>query len=650
MIARRMEWVFLFVPAVLVLLAACVTVTPGGASFAQGQQFLGRHEVDAAIASFEAAVAAEPENESYWEALENAREARGLPGDRDRRSYGELRQARVALEQRLKAAPADPEVRLQLGAITFRMKSLDKKAAGLVADAARDTESGKWISAVRKLREGKSFHPTYAGLADRLNQAEKKGAAYYQGEADKFRAAEDLPHLAETLALALEISPDKPGLATALTDAKNRQDPDYYLSRAEAFAQQGAPDRMLPLLRAAAALNPAASSAQRLRLLSLQAAAFYARSAGGDPRRTFPAYSALTLALRFGDRADAAGSIDQIAELMYKRADAYQAKGLPGNALVWYEKLAALSPDYKDIFARTQSVKDQMLERVVKKVAVMDFTSPAANAEAGRILTDSLLSYLTNPEYSMLKILARDVMPSLVKEIEMGQTGLYDLQSAKKAGKLKGTDYFIFGSVLQYNVEKSTSEGYKNQVGTGKGPGTAGSTAPPPRIAVRRGGRTVQIAAPAEAAETRETIRYKVATEKKSAFIKVSFRLIDVEEGEVVSAQTLRGVQEASDDYSEGVASANIPYDPLQMPSDTELLDLAAQDVVTQLGKAVLAHFENPQGLSVNAAAALVKKREYEKAIERYAEAIRLEEIRGTAAAAAQAWKEIDNLLDILSR
>jgi tetratricopeptide (TPR) repeat protein len=638
---------YLFVPAVLVLLAACAGMSPGGASFRQGQQQLRRSEVDAAIASFEAAVAAEPDNESYREALGQAREARGVP-DKDQRTYGELQQAKAELEQRLKTTPASPEDKANLGAINARMKKLDKKAADLVAGAARDAEGAKWIEAVRKLREVKSFHAAYPGLAERLSQAEKKGAAFYLGEGEKCRAAEDWPRLVEALTCAQEIAPDKPDIAKALTDAKNRQDPDYFLGRAEAFAQQGSPEKMLPLLRIAAALNPAASSAQRLRLLSLQAATFYARSAGSDPRRIFPAYSALALALRFGDRADAESSIDQIAALMYKRADAYQSQGLLGNALVWYEKLSQLSPEYKDVFARTQSVKDQMLERVVKKVAVMDFTSPAANAEAGRILTDSLLSYLTNPEYSMLKILARDVMPSLLKEIEMGQTGLYDLQSAKKAGKLKGTDYFIFGSVLQYNVEKTTSEGYKTQsVNGAKAPAAAA-----PRTAVRRGGRTVKVApnAPAAPAETGETVRYKVATEKKSAFIKVSFRLIDVEEGEVVTAQTLKGVREVSDDYSEGVASANIPYDPLQMPSDTELLDQAAQDVVAQLGKAVLSHFENPQGLSIKAAVALVKKREYEKAIERYAEALRLEEMRGTDTTTALAWKEIDNLLDTLAR
>lgn len=649
MIARSRQPLYVLVPALLVLLTACVVTPPGGASYQQGQQLLGRKDLDAAIASFEAAVAADPENESYREALENAREARGLP-EKDQRTYGELQLAKAELEQRLKSAPANPEDKVNLGAVNFRMRKLDRKAAAAVAAAARDAEGARWMEAVRALKEANSFHAGYPGLSDRLNQAETKGTAYYLGEAEKCRAAEDWPRLVEALTFAQALSPNKPDIAAALTDAKNRQNPDFFLGRAEAFAQQGSPEKMLPLLRAAAALNPTASSAQRLRLLSLQAAAFYTRGAGSDPRRVFPAYSALALALRFGDRADAEASIDQVAALMYKRAESYQTQGLPGNALVWYEKLAQLSPDYKDVFARTQSVKDQMLERVVKKVAVMDFTSPAANADAGRILTDSLLSYLTNPEYSMLKILARDVMPSLLKEIEMGQTGLYDLQSAKKAGKLKGTDYFIFGSVLQYNVEKTASEGYKTQsIGGAKGP-TAGVAAP--RTAVRRGGRTVRVApnTTAAPAETGETVRYKVATEKKNAFIKVSFRLIDVEEGEVVTAQTLKGEREVSDDYSEGVASAGIPYDPLQMPSDTELLDQAAQDVVAQLGKAVLAHFENPQGISIKAAVAMVKKREYEKAIERYAEALRMEEMRGTDTTTAQAWREIDNLLDILGR
>jgi curli biogenesis system outer membrane secretion channel CsgG len=635
----------------LLLQASCASApAPGRESFAQGQQLLRRNRVDEAIVKFEEALAAAPGNERYQGALERARQTRdrkppaapaGTAAPGERASFEQLKQARAELERRVKAAPKDREARARLEEVSLRMKKMDAAAAELVAAATRAAEGGQWLAAVRALREAAAAHPTYPGLADRLQQAENRGCAHYLAEADRHRAAEEWPRAVEALVAAQEIAPARGDVATALAEAKSRQSPEYFIARAEALVQQGAPDRLLPLLLSAAALNPDAAQMQRLRLLGVEAANAALRGADADPRRIHPAYAAVTLAMRFGERPGAGGPVDQVAELLYRRAEAYQGRELPGNALVWYEKLAALSPEYRDVFARTQAVKDQLRERVVKKVAVMDFSSPSANAEAGRILTDSLLSALTSQEYGTIKVLARDVLGSLLKEIEMGQTGLYDIQSAKKAGKLKGTDYFIFGSVLQYNVEKNTSEGYKSQsVVVGREaaplpPAKRGRTAPPPPA-----GR-----------EVRETVRYKVATEKKSAFVKVSYRLIDVEEGEVITAQTLKAVREASDDYSEGVASANIPYDPLEVPSDTELLDQAAQEVVTQLGKAVFAQFENPQGLAMKAAGALAQKREYEKAIERYVEAIRLEEMKGgPGPVAEEARKEIAALLAALAR
>ncbi len=288
---------------------------------------------------------------------------------------------------------------------------------------------------------------------------------------------------------------------------------------------------------------------------------------------------------------------------------------------------------------------------VIKKIAVMDFTSPSSNAEAGRIVTDSLLSYLTTNATSDVKILARDVMGAILKEIEMGQAGVYDTERAKKAGKLKGTDIFIFGSVLQYNVEKQTSEGQKmtNVV-------VAKKLVPNPSYQMwlmsQKGSASDPNAPPATIEEEiRETVRYKVGTEKKRAFIRVSYRLIDVEGGEVIATRNIQKVKEVSDDFSEGIPQANIPYDPLQIPADTELLDLVTQDIVTDLGKQVLGYFSSPQTLYMRTAETLGKKRDYEKAVEKYIDAITLEEMKNiTGPLTTRANQEIDLIMNTLAK
>jgi hypothetical protein len=151
--------------------------------------------------------------------------------------------------------------------------------------------------------------------------------------------------------------------------------------------------------------------------------------------------------------------------------------------------------------------------------------------------------------------------------------------------------------------------------------------------------------------EIRETVKYKVGTEKKRAFVRISYRLIDVEGGEVIVTKNLQKAKEVSDDFSEGIAMANIPYDPLQLPADTELLDQVTQEIVSDLGKQVIEYFSSPQTLYVRAGEALVKKREYEKAVEKYVDAIILEEMKNiTGPLSERMTREIDEVQDVLAK
>ena len=294
----------------------------------------------------------------------------------------------------------------------------------------------------------------------------------------------------------------------------------------------------------------------------LAAAQFYINRAGKEKRRLYPAYTTVMMLSDAKDDPQVRVLIDQLLSLMYTQAEAYEEAGQIGNAYAWYDRVSRMQSEYKEVFTKLQNLKDRLRERVVKKIAVMDFTSPTSNAEAGRIVTDSLLSYLTTNATSDVKILARDVMGAILKEIEMGQSGLYDIESAKKAGKLKGTDVFIFGSVLQYNVEKQTSEGQKttNIV-------VAKKSVPNPSyqmwLMAQKGSPTEadmkNAPPPTIQEEVRETVKYKVGTEKKRAFVRISYRLIDVEGGEVIVTKNLQKVKEVSDDFSEGIAHGQYP-------------------------------------------------------------------------------------------
>ena len=595
-----------------ILLWGCATA--GRMSYNEAQEFLQQNRLEEAIARLEQAIVQEPNELEYKKALEAAK---------------------ALLEKR-------------------RLAEKQRRADGLFAESAKAEAAGDWVQAVRIHKEIKSFYPGHPDLAARLTRVETQGVSYYRSGADKARVTEDWGEVARNLALALEIAPGQPDLTTSLQEAKEKDTPTYYLSRVETFSRQNAWDRALVFIRRATASDKDGTYSPEILRFKLAAAQFYVNRAGREKRRLYPAYTTVMMLSDAKDDPQVRVLIDQLLTLMYTQAGVYEAAGQIGNAYAWYDRVSRIQSEYKEVFAKLQNLKDRLRDRVVKKIAVMDFTSPSSNAEAGRIVTDSLLSYLTTNATSDVKILARDVMGAILKEIEMGQSGLYDIENAKKAGKLKGTDVFIFGSVLQYNVEKQTSEGQKttNIV-------VAQKSVPNPSYQMWL---MAQKGSPAEAdtknappptiqEDVRETVKYKVGTEKKRAFVRISYRLIDVEGGEVIATKNLQKVKEVSDDFSEGIAMANIPYDPLQLPADTELLDQVTQEIVADLGKQVIEYFSSPQTLYVRAGETLAKKREYEKAVEKYVDAIILEEMKNiTGPLSERVTREIDEVQNLLAK
>jgi len=604
---RLHGWAILCV--ILVVLSGCAT--PGQESFNQAQEFLQQNRLEEAIARLEQAIVQGPDQQEYKKALQ---------------------EAKALLDKR-------------------RLEEKQRRANLLFADAAKAEAAGDWVQAVKLHRDIKTVYPDHPDLAARLTRVETQGLNHYRGKADKAGATEDWGDAVRNLTLALEIAPNQPDLIASLQDAKKKHTPAYYLSRVEAFSQQNAWDRALVFIRKAAATDKDGEYAPQILRFNLAAAQFYMNRAAKEKRRLYPAYVAVMMLHDAKDDPQVRVLVDQLLSLMYAQAEAYEAADQIGNAYAWFDRVSRIQSEYKEVFIKIQNLRDRLRERVVKKIAVMDFTSPSSNAEAGRIVTDSLLSYLTTNATSDVKILARDVMGAILKEIEMGQSGLYDIESAKKAGKLKGTDIFIFGSVLQYNVEKQTSEGQKmtNVV-------MAKKSVPNPSYQMwlmsQKGDPDMRNAPPANIEEeVRETVKYKVGTEKKRAFVRISYRLIDVEGGEVIATKNLQKVKEVSDDFSEGIALANIPYDPLQIPADSELLDQVIQEIVADLGKQVLDYFSSPQTLYVRTAEGLAKKREYEKAVEKYVDVMTLEEMKNiTGPLSTRATREIEQVQDLLAK
>ena len=648
----------------ILALIFCGCATPGKESFKQGQELeRSKRPVDAR-ALYEDALSKEPGNPEYREALKKINNLLAKQSLEKARTYmasqpltfDQLKNALNETDKAFKFQPDSTEVKSLSDRIKSEMEGMSKQAETLYGSASEAIKKKDWSTAVARLREIRQVYPEYLDLPMKLSLAENSGVVYYMQEAEKFKAADDLPNIIRMLTLAQQIQPNDVGIMASLKEAKERHTPESYAARAEEAGKQGDWDQAMILIQKTVALNPGVETRDKIEQVKQKASSFFLEKSMKDlmAKRLYSSYSSFTAVVslnpRMAKNQQAASFMEQLVAVMVAKADAHQNSGHLGNAYVWYEKANRLSPGRRDLLQNLQATKDRIKQRVVKKIAVMDFTPPSNNPDAGRIITDSLLAYLTRNAGGDVKILARDVLGAIMKEIELGQAGLYDIESAKKAGKLKGTDVFIFGSVLQHNVEKNVDEGYKivNAV-VGKksipNPEYHAWVAANPRPRdedLRRAPR------PFIEEDIRETVRYKVAKQKKTASIRVSFRVVDVEEGEVVITKMLPNKKEVQDSYSEGVEFANIPYKELKLPSDTELLEQVVEETVAQLGYEVLSHFQNLQTLYSNQAEMLKKRSSYELAIEKYADVIHLEELKNiTTHATHNAHKEIEQLLKV---
>lgn len=627
--------------------AACVIggcATAGKESFDIARELEKQQRFEDALPMYEDAVAKDASNPEYRGALNGirARLARQLlVSAREQLNtsplkYDNLRIAQGYVDKAMKVDRDNVEARSMAESLKGQMDAMVKKAETSYAAAMKALEARDWLGALDRFRETRLYYPNYMDLGIKITTTENAAIAYFLKEADRHKASDDVELLIRSLEAALAVQPGNQQISAVLKDVRSKNTVAVNIGKAEKSAAENRWDRVQLYLKRSQRLNPDVGESERIRKLYAEGGARLMEKAAADldKKALYSAYVDMMIAFDFSPEAFKVPGADELRNQLIAqitaRADELDAAGYIGLALYWTECAYRVSGSQKELYQKMQGLKDKVRQRVIKKIAIMDFNPPASNPDAARLVTDSLLSYMTKNASGDVKILARDVLGALIKEIELGQAGLYDIESAKKSGKLKGTDVFIFGSLLQYAVEKNAEEGQKMviaKVGTDREPNPQYNAwmvanprpsdedrrnAPPPFIEKDR----------------TETIRYKVATHRKTANVTISFRVIDVESGEVVITKTLKSKKEALGTYSEGVDIAGIPYQKLNLPADSDLLERAVDEAIADLGHQVLSRFQNLQEAYLNTAEVLKKKGEPEPVAEKYMDAVVTEEVK----------------------
>jgi len=139
---------------------------------------------------------------------------------------------------------------------------------------------------------------------------------------------------------------------------------------------------------------------------------------------------------------------------------------------------------------------------------------------------------------------------------------------------------------------------------------------------------------------------YIVAHHKKIAFVQISFRIVDVITGENIQVKTIERKQLAEDEASAGLAEAGVKFDSMEIPTDTELLQNLAEEVVAELGREVLKPIQNLQKTYFQQGEQNLRRRDNLEAAERFVNAIFNEKMKRIedSPLTASAMKHLDDI------
>lgn len=623
-------------------LAACVGVNE---SFKQGQDFVKDNRWEEAVIYFQKAVNDEPENKEYKDALANAKHqvARGRLA-KAKQSYASAGENFVALERLAKEADVllsidanDPEIRSFHAAVNGKINGLKADLKNLYQQSETDMQKEDWLAAMNKLQKVERIFPNYEDAANRLKRCQAEGARSLYQQAVNLGKEEEWKAASETFKQAMELNPNYLDVSKQYQSALKKDNAQYYMAEA-AKAEAGQKwDRALQLYEKAMDYPQSDSNlSKKLEELKLKVGNIYFEESIALLReeKLYGSFKKIELARKYSasiqNNPRYAGHTTQLFEALMKRANKYIEKEMWGNALVWMQKVETLNPDYPGLFQKMNDVKDPITRRVRKSIAVFDFGAPSTEKDAGKIAANKLIAFLHKNASVDLRIIERENLQSILREMQLSQTGLVDIKTAQSVGKMRGIDTFIMGDVLQF-AHKYTDNPNINQVKVmvdeeeirnpefsdwlmmhPKPSDDELKNAPPQRVKKKN----------------YQLIPNKQGVAKITALLEISFKLVDTQTGEII-ANTVSGKLIKEDKYQEGLPLAQIVQDPLDLPTEVEVLDELTNEKISEMGRNVLKHFQSLEMEYFTRGQDMQKRRNYEAAIEKYIDAVYDEKLKG---------------------
>lgn len=646
---------------VLILLLGCGV----SESYKMGQDLSNEGRWDDAIVYYQKALDEDPNNSEYLSALTRARQeaarsrymkAKQTLDALPQPSLPNLQHASREADAALALDPENREIKAFSEAVKGKMTALQDLIKPLYEQADLDMQKEDWTAAVAKYRQINSIFPNYEETAGRLARASQEASRslYQQGIA--LGKQDDWKLAAASFKAVLDINPNYFDTAKLYQEALSRDNFDYYAAAADKANQAKQFAKALALYDKALEYQPMNNDViKKVDALKVKAGKFYFDEAVAlvnsdkfyTALKNIEFIKAQTPAMQ--DDRSYKDFIDKFCKKMMERADAYVEKELWGNALVWYQKVEGLNPNYPQLYEKTRDVREDRIKRRIRKsIAVFDFTSPSNNKDAGRNAAEKLVAYLYQKASSDLRIIERENLQNILREMQLGQSGLVDVKSAQTVGRMRGIDTFIMGTVLKYfssktdnssmeqvrvlvNEEDIRNPEFSDWLIMNPKPTKEDMENAPPRTIKK---------------QNYQFLSFRKGVAKITALFDISYRLVDTATGENIFTNTLAGRLIREDQYQDGLPVANIVHDPLEIQTEAEVLGELTDQKIAEMGQSVLKHFQSLEVEYYNQGQQFQKNRRYDLAIEKYVDAVYNEQMKGISTPVSQnALKAIDGLI-----
>jgi tetratricopeptide (TPR) repeat protein len=646
--------------AVLILLYGCAV----SENYKMGQDLVNQNRWDEAIGYFETAVKEDPANAEFNGALLKARQqASRLHLDKAKQALSAAPGRNLrALEPIVKEGaiaynldPANPAVKTFQDQLQGKVAALQAEVKTLYEKAEADMLKEDWLDAVTSFKQVNSIYTGYEDTGSKLARAEQEGAKVLYQQGVVLGKQEDWKMAAQAFKMGMEINPKYLDVARLYEEAKSRDNAGYFLNESVKAEKAQNWERVVLLLEKAAEYQPDNRELlARLDALKVKVAQDFFDDAVKQTNqgRLYEAMRKIELVKMYNPSLQndpiLKEFIGNFCPKLMERAQKYGEREQWGNAMVWYQKVEALSPNYPELFQKLLETRDLINKRIKKSIAVFDFSSPSNNKDAGKIAANKLIAYLHKNASGDLRIIERENLQSILREMQLGQTGLVDIKAAQSVGKMRGIDTFIMGDVLHYTARTTDTPSisqvkvlvdeedvrnaeFSDWLIMNPKPSSDDLKSAPPRTVKKR---------------NYQFISYKQGSAKINAMLEISYKLVDTGTGENIVTNTVSGKLVKEDTYQDSVPVANIAHDPLELPTEDEVLDDLTNGKVSEMGQSVLKNYQSLEVAYFNEAQQQQKRRNIEQAVEKYIDAIYDEKLKGISTPVSQQCLEsIDQLI-----